>query len=72
VTTDAGVSVKVIAGSAQGTAGAMTREGTQPVYLDVHMPAGARFDESQGSKPYEVVTASTEMRQQGKGWCHSG
>jgi hypothetical protein len=46
VSTDAGVSVKVIAGSSQGTAGAMTREGTQPVYLDVHMPAGARFDEA--------------------------
>jgi len=35
-------------------------------------PVGACFDESQGSKPYKVVTAPTEMRQQGKGWCHSG
>jgi len=46
VRTAAGVTVKVIAGSSQGTAGAMTREGTQPVYLDVHLPAGARLDEA--------------------------
>src|SRR5258706_8179459 len=46
VTTDAGVSVKVIAGTSQGTAGAMTREGTQPIYLDVHMPAGVEFSEA--------------------------
>ena len=45
-TTAAGVKVKVIAGSSQGTAGAMTREGTQPVYLDIHMPAGATFTEA--------------------------
>ncbi|MEP7096627.1 MAG: pirin family protein [Dokdonella sp.] len=46
VTTAAGVEVKVIAGSSQGTAGAMTREGTQPIYLDVYLPAGAAFTEA--------------------------
>jgi redox-sensitive bicupin YhaK (pirin superfamily) len=46
VKTDAGVTVKVIAGTAHGMQGAMTREGTQPYYLDVHAPAGARFDEA--------------------------
>ena len=46
VKTEAGVAVKVIAGSSQGTQGAMTRDGTQPIYLDVHLPAGARFDEA--------------------------
>ena len=46
VTTDNGVKIKIVAGSAQGTQGAMTREGTQPYYLDVHLPAGASYDEA--------------------------
>jgi redox-sensitive bicupin YhaK (pirin superfamily) len=46
VTTDAGVTVKVIAGSAQGTAGAMTRATTEPVYLDIHLPGGATYAEA--------------------------
>jgi redox-sensitive bicupin YhaK (pirin superfamily) len=45
-TTPAGVKVKVIAGAAQGTQGAMTRDGTEPIYLDVHMPAGVEFSEA--------------------------
>jgi redox-sensitive bicupin YhaK (pirin superfamily) len=45
-TTPAGVTVKVIAGASQGTQGAMTREGTEPIYLDVHMPAGVEFSEA--------------------------
>ena len=45
-TTPSGVKVKVIAGSSLGTTGAMTREGTQPVYLDIHMPAGTTFSEA--------------------------
>ena len=43
--TDEGVSVTVIAGESHGTAGAVQREKTQPLYLDVHMPAGSRFSQ---------------------------
>jgi len=46
VTTPEGVRVKIIAGSAQGTEGAMVREATEPVYLDVHLPAGATYSEA--------------------------
>jgi quercetin 2,3-dioxygenase len=38
-----GVSVRVIAGQALGTAGAMQREATAPTYLDLHLEPGARF-----------------------------
>lgn len=38
-----GVRVRVIAGSSQGLAGAVQRPTTQPLYLDVHLPAGSRF-----------------------------
>lgn len=38
-----GVSVTVIAGEAQGVTGAVTRDATQPLYLDIHLPAGTRF-----------------------------
>ena len=41
-----GVHVRVIAGSSQGVAGAVQREATQPLYLDVHLPAGRRFEQS--------------------------
>jgi len=41
--TDAGVAVTVIAGESHGVAGAVTREITAPLYLDLHLPAGARF-----------------------------
>lgn len=37
------VRVRVIAGSSNGVAGAVTRESTEPVYLDIHLPAGASF-----------------------------
>jgi redox-sensitive bicupin YhaK (pirin superfamily) len=46
VQTADGVRVKIIAGAAQGTAGAMTREGTEPIYLDLHVPAGVAFTEA--------------------------
>jgi redox-sensitive bicupin YhaK (pirin superfamily) len=36
----------VIAGTSHGVQGAVTREITQPVYLDVHMPQGARFEQT--------------------------
>jgi redox-sensitive bicupin YhaK (pirin superfamily) len=41
--TDAGVAVTVIAGESHGVAGAVTREATAPLYLDLHLPAGSRF-----------------------------
>jgi redox-sensitive bicupin YhaK (pirin superfamily) len=41
--TEEGVAVRVIAGVSHGVLGAMQREVTEPLYLDVHLPAGARF-----------------------------
>jgi redox-sensitive bicupin YhaK (pirin superfamily) len=41
-----GVTVRVIAGHALGVAGAMQREGTEPVYLDLHLDPGAGFEQS--------------------------
>jgi redox-sensitive bicupin YhaK (pirin superfamily) len=38
-----GVTVRVIAGSSNGVAGAVSREVTEPIYLDIHLPAGASF-----------------------------
>jgi len=45
-TTDNGVQVTVIAGASHGVAGAVTREASAPLYLDIHLPAGARFSQS--------------------------
>jgi quercetin 2,3-dioxygenase len=39
----AGVGVRVIAGQALGVAGAMQREATEPLYLDLHFAPGASF-----------------------------
>ena len=39
-TTPEGVAVRVIAGESHGVAGAVQREATQPLYLDLHFPAG--------------------------------
>ena len=44
--TPSGVAVTVIAGASHGVQGAVTREITQPLYLDVHMPQGARFEQT--------------------------
>ncbi|MDP1610236.1 MAG: pirin family protein [Sulfuritalea sp.] len=44
-TTDAGVAVTVIAGESHGVSGAVTRETTEPLYLDLHLPAGTRFEQ---------------------------
>ncbi|MFH1871172.1 MAG: pirin family protein [Pseudomonadota bacterium] len=41
--TDGGVAVTVIAGESHGVAGAVTREATAPLYLDLHLPAGTLF-----------------------------
>ncbi|MBB1076750.1 pirin family protein [Rhodoferax sp. 4810] len=45
-TTAQGVAVTVIAGNSQGVTGAVTREATAPLYLDVVLPAGARFEQA--------------------------
>lgn len=42
VTSD-GVVARLIAGRSHGVAGAMQRDATAPLMLDVHLPAGARF-----------------------------
>jgi len=41
--TSGGVTVRVIAGNSNGVTGAVIREVTEPLYLDVHLPAGATF-----------------------------
>jgi redox-sensitive bicupin YhaK (pirin superfamily) len=43
VTTEDGVSVRVIAGHSHNTPGAVTRPRTEPVYLDLTLPPGSRF-----------------------------
>ena len=42
VTAD-GVTVRVIAGASNGIAGVVSREITEPLYLDVHLPAGSAY-----------------------------
>jgi quercetin 2,3-dioxygenase len=42
-TTVDGVKVRVIAGNSQGVEGAMQREDTEPLYLDIALPSGASF-----------------------------
>ncbi len=41
-----GVTVRVIAGHSHGVAGAMQREHTQPLYLDLHLPPDASFEQT--------------------------
>jgi redox-sensitive bicupin YhaK (pirin superfamily) len=45
-TTDAGVTVQVIAGDSHGVHGAVERDATSVVYLDLALPAGARFEQA--------------------------
>ena len=40
-----GAGVQVIAGSSHGVAGAVQREGTEPLYLDIDLPAGDTFEQ---------------------------
>ncbi|MBL8473536.1 MAG: pirin family protein [Rhodocyclaceae bacterium] len=42
---EAGADVTVIAGSSHGTAGAVSRAQTEPLYLDIALPSGVRFDQ---------------------------
>ncbi|NHZ80927.1 pirin family protein [Massilia sp. CCM 8695] len=44
-TTGAGVTVQVIAGASHGVQGAVQRAGTEPLYLDVELPANATFEQ---------------------------
>jgi redox-sensitive bicupin YhaK (pirin superfamily) len=41
----AGVTARVIAGASHGVAGAVQRSGTDPLYLDLHIDAGAAFEQ---------------------------
>jgi quercetin 2,3-dioxygenase len=41
-----GVSVRVIAGASNGVTGAMTREETEPLYIDIDLPVGSTFSTS--------------------------
>jgi redox-sensitive bicupin YhaK (pirin superfamily) len=41
--TEQGVQVRVIAGQSHGTLGAVTRPDTQPLFLDIHLPANGEF-----------------------------
>lgn len=41
-----GAVVQVIAGSSHGVEGAVQREGTEPLYLDIALPAGASFEQN--------------------------
>lgn len=41
--TSQGVTVRVIAGNSNGVQGAVMRETTEPLYLDIHVPAGVAF-----------------------------
>lgn len=43
--TPAGATVQVIAGSSHGVTGAVTRDATEALYLDVELPAGAVFEQ---------------------------
>ncbi len=43
--TDDGVRVRVIAGTSHGVKGAVVRSDTEPLYLDLHVPLGAAFEE---------------------------
>ncbi|ABD68555.1 Pirin-like [Rhodoferax ferrireducens T118] len=43
--TEEGVAVTVIAGESHGISGAVTRDTTQPNYLDLHLPSGSRFEQ---------------------------
>jgi len=44
-TLESGITVQVIAGSSHGVAGAVQRDGTEPLYLDIELPEGATFEQ---------------------------
>lgn len=44
--TPEGVAARVIAGASHGVAGAVQRPATEPLYLDLHLPAGGSFSQA--------------------------
>jgi quercetin 2,3-dioxygenase len=42
----AGVTARVIAGASHGVAGAVQKAHTEPLYLDLHLEPGARFEQA--------------------------
>ena len=62
-TSDAGVRVRVIAGASQGTAGAVTRPKTEPVVLDLTLPAGSVLDAElpQGHNAFAYVFGASPV-----------
>ncbi|WP_138519122.1 pirin family protein [Limnobacter alexandrii] len=50
-----GVAVTAIAGNSHGVEGAVSREGTQPLYLDLHLPAGSKFVQNLAAQHNAVV-----------------
>jgi redox-sensitive bicupin YhaK (pirin superfamily) len=40
-----GTTLRVIAGAARGVTGAVQRDDTQPIYLDIHLEAGVSFEQ---------------------------
>jgi redox-sensitive bicupin YhaK (pirin superfamily) len=55
-----GVSATVIAGHSHGVAGAVQRTGTEPLYLDLHLPAGSHFEQPlpPGHNAFSTCTAA--------------
>jgi redox-sensitive bicupin YhaK (pirin superfamily) len=45
-TLDGGATVRVIAGVSRGVTGAVTRPTTEPLYLDIALPAGSTFEQA--------------------------
>ncbi len=45
LTLDSGVRVRIIAGASHGVSGAVQRQATEPLFLDVHLPAGSSFEQ---------------------------
>jgi quercetin 2,3-dioxygenase len=69
---EAGATVRIIAGASHGVAGAMQREHTEPLYLDLRLEAGAHFAQtlpaSHNAFAYvyrgALTIAGTEVRRQ--------
>ena len=59
----AGVRVRVIAGASHGTTGAVTRPTTEPIVLDLTLPAGAVFDAAlpPGHNAFAYVFGATPL-----------
>ena len=58
----AGVTARVIAGTSHGVAGAMQREGTEPLYLDMHLAAGAHLRAAAAGRSTTPSSTSTAAR----------